>query len=272
MKRFIALMLVTFLCALSLIMAACTNENENESSEVFEESKEPETMKLKIGSYNIHNGSDVKWDFSVIAQDILDKDLDIVGFQEVDQYCRRSKNTNTLAELKKYTGMEYGYFFKCIDYEGGAYGIAIVSKYPIISTEEVELNDGSAVERRVLAHAKIDVNGKEINFFNTHLTIASDEIRAEEFQIVKDKVKDYENCILVGDFNVDAFEEWEILKPLSYINTPETPFITHPVGERKIDNICYSSEFTLVEDGFGIYQNNHSDHVLMYAEFITETP
>ena len=269
MKKILALALVVLTCAVCFSMVSCSKQNEEASSDITEESKEPETMTLKVGTYNIHNGSDVKWDFSLIAQDILDKDLDVVGIQEVDQYCRRSQRTNTLAELKQYTGMQYGYFFKCIDYEGGTYGIAIISKYPIISTEEVELNDGTEVERRVLAHAVIDVNGKEINFFNTHLTIASDEIRANEFQIVKDKVKDYENCILVGDFNVDAYEEWEILKPLSYINNPETNLITHPVGDRKIDNICYSSEFTLVEDAFGIYQQNHSDHVLVYAEFVT---
>ena len=69
-------------------------------------------MTLKVGTYNIHNGSDVKWDFSLIAQDILDKDLDVVGIQEVDQYCRRSQRTNTLAELKQYHIQPFGIYVK----------------------------------------------------------------------------------------------------------------------------------------------------------------
>lgn len=267
MKKALTFFLVIAMCISAVFMTACSKDGKNESSEISEESKGPTTMKLKVGSYNIANGREIYWDFKVLAKDITDNGLDIVGIQEVDQFCNRSKNSDTLALLKEYTGMEYGAFFKCIDYDGGEYGTAILSKYPILGTEELELNDGSLVERRLLTYAKIDVDGTVINFFNTHLTIHSDPIRALEFQLVKDRVKDEANCILVGDFNVDSYDEWEILKPLSYINNPETGYITHPEGDRQIDNICYSSEFRLVEGGHGIYQQYHSDHVLLYAEF-----
>lgn len=268
MKRTISLFLVFVMLAGALLVSGCA-EDKNESSTFSEESEISTviTKKLKIGSYNIANGREINWDFKVLADDIVENDLDIVGIQEVDQFCNRSKKSDTMALLKEYTGMQYYAFFKCIDYDGGEYGTAILSKYPILETKEVELNDGSLVERRLLTYAKIDVEGTVINFFNTHLTIASDPIRADEFKIVSDNVKNKENCILVGDFNVDGYEEFEILKPLSYINTPETGYITHPEGDRKIDNICYSSEFSLVEGGHGTFQNFHSDHVLLYAEF-----
>lgn len=273
MKKALSFFLATVLCFGAVIMTGCTESGESSDASV-EASKEPENLKLKIGSYNIANGREVYWDFQVLARDIVDNDLDIVGLQEVDKFCSRSKFADTMELLKEYTGMQYYAYFKCIDLEGdeatygqkGAYGTAILSKYPILETKEVELNDGSSVERRLLTYAKIDVNGTAINFFNTHLTILSDPIRAKEFQIVSDNVKDVENCILVGDFNVDTYEEFEILKPLSYINTPETGYITHPEGDRKIDNICFSSEFSLVENSDGIYQDYHSDHVLLYAE------
>ena len=62
--------------------SSVTSETSVEAS--VEESKAPEPIKLRIGSYNIANGRDVNWDFKHIANDIIEKDLDIVGLQEVD--------------------------------------------------------------------------------------------------------------------------------------------------------------------------------------------
>ena len=268
MKRFIALFLIF---VLSLTFIAGCETAEDVSSEIISESIESEESKvvvknLRIGTYNIANGRDVNWDFKQIADDIIENDLDIVGLQEVDQLCNRSKRSDTIKILSVSTGMKYYAFFKCINYDGGEYGTAILSKYPIIETEEIELNNGAKVERRLLTLAKIDVDGTVFNFFNTHLTVASDEIRADEFKLVAEAVKDKPNCILTGDFNVDSYEEFEILKPLSYVNNPDNQYVTFPKGSLKIDNICFSSELELVEGKHGIFQKNHSDHVLLFAE------
>ncbi|MBO5785985.1 MAG: endonuclease/exonuclease/phosphatase family protein, partial [Clostridia bacterium] len=157
-------------------------------------------------------------------------------------------------------------FFKCIKYDGGEYGTAILSKYPIVKSDEVELNDGTQVERRLLTHVEIDVDGTVINFYNTHLSL-KDDFRAKEFGIIAEQLKNVPKAILTGDFNVDGYEEFETLAPLSYINNTETQYITFPSSKLKIDNIFYSSEFTENEEFQGILQNNHSDHVMLYTEF-----
>lgn len=285
MKKFLLISLSVLFCFNLLFLASCNEESSvNESSDIVsdygseisvEESKQPDPITLKIGTYNIANGREINWDFTKIANDIVKNDLDIVGFQEVDKFCQRSKFSDTMELLKEYTGMQYYAYFKCIDLQGdeakygqkGAYGTAILSKYPIIETNEVELNPGTQVERRLLTCAKIDVNGTEINFFNTHLTVASATIRQTEFEKVSNAVKNSTNTILVGDFNVDSFEEFEILDPLSRVNNPENPIVTYPDGSLKIDNICYSSEFTLVENSTQTYQRYHSDHVLLISHF-----
>ena len=268
MKRTILLTLSLFLCFGNIAMTSCNQTFNDESSlPSAEETSTPTPARLRIGTYNIANGREINWDFKLIAEDIKNNNLDIVGLQEVDRFCNRSKKIDTVARLKEYTGWEYCAYFKCIDHDGGEYGTAILSKYPIIETNEIELNDGKTVERRLLTCAKIDVNGKIINFFNTHLTIASADVRKKEFQTVASKVVNVENSILTGDFNVSSYAEYDCLKPLSFVNNPETSYITYPENERRIDNICYSEQFTLVENSHGIYQQNHSDHVLLYAEF-----
>ena len=46
---------------------------------------------LRVGTFNIQNGGGVGHDFSVLAQDILDQKLDVVGLQEVDMFTSRNK-------------------------------------------------------------------------------------------------------------------------------------------------------------------------------------
>lgn len=273
MKRIISAVLIFVLILSATLISGC-GKGEGDTSSVNEQSTEINeseestvpAKKLKIGSYNIANGRDVKWDFKKIADDIMEKDLDIVGLQEIDQFCKRSLSSDTMRLLSIHTGMKYYAFFKCIKFDGGEYGTAILSKYPIVKSDEVELNDGTKVERRLLTHAEIDVDGTVINFYNTHLSL-DDNFRAKEFGIIAEQLKDVPRAILTGDFNVDGYGEFETLAPLSYINNTETQYITFPSSKSKIDNIFYSSEFTENEEFQGILQNNHSDHVMLYSEF-----
>ncbi|MBQ3230580.1 MAG: endonuclease/exonuclease/phosphatase family protein [Clostridia bacterium] len=275
MKKALSLILALVFSCGAIMLSGCTTEPEN-SSQPAESSKVPVAVakKLRVGSYNIANGREINHDLKLLADDILEKELDIVGLQEVDRFCSRSKFLDTTKLLSEYTGYEYVAYFKCIDLAGdaatygqeGEYGTAILSKYPIVSTESIELNPGDKVERRVLGCTKIDVNGTEINFFNTHLTIADPRVRADEFLKVAEAVKDKKNCLLTGDFNVSSFDEFAVVD-LTITNNPERDIITFPSNQRRIDNILYSEEFTLVEDSVGVLDNNHSDHYLFFAEY-----
>ena len=73
-------------------------------------------MKLKIASFNIHNGMDVAYDFSVLAKDIVDTELDVVGLQEIDRFVKRSKYQDTVAILKSCTGMTYAAYAPALEY------------------------------------------------------------------------------------------------------------------------------------------------------------
>lgn len=289
MKKLISLFMIFVLCIGTVVLSSCGEDTsvssevesaETESSdatvsvESVEESQPKGPITLKVGTYNIANGREINWDFSLIAKDIVDNDLDIVGLQEVDILCERSKFTDTMERLKEYTGMEYYAYFKCIDLKGdeakygkkGAYGTAVLSKYPIVGTNEIELNPGTQVERRVLGCTKIDVDGTQINFFNTHLSVSSAPIRKTEFDKVAATVKVAKNVILTGDFNVSSFDEFNVLETLSRVNNPDDAFITFPSSKSKIDNICYSSDFTYVENSAYTFSRNHSDHYLFIAE------
>lgn len=116
--------------------------------------KEAEPVKLRVGSYNIHNGSDMKHDFSILAEEILRARLDVIGLQEVDRGTNRSKKQDTVEvlvkALKEMTGSDswYGYFTLATGMDGGQYGTAIISKYELKNTETVKLPHTSGYEQR----------------------------------------------------------------------------------------------------------------------------
>ncbi len=239
------------------------------------EEKEPEVMKITVASFNIGNGSYVSHDLSVLAQDILSQGAEIVGIQEVDRLAKRSRYLDTMAELSRLTGYEYYYYAKAIDLEGdaatygqgGEYGIGILSKYPIVESESYQLSSGGR-EQRMLARATLDVNGKEINFFTTHLSFEDDGIRAGQLSEIDNIMFDYSFCILTGDFNLRSFEELDVLTGLNIVSNEDAPVVTYTGTDwntQCIDNICYSSAFVPGE----VYanENNHSDHYMLVAEF-----
>ena len=68
---------------------------------------DPDPITLNIGTYNIANGSKVDHQMIKLAKDIVDQKLDIVGLEEVDQFCTRSGNMDTMKTMSELTGMPY---------------------------------------------------------------------------------------------------------------------------------------------------------------------
>ena len=222
-----------------------------------------EPIKLTVGSYNIANGKLVKHDISKLAADILSKKLDVVGLQEVDMNCKRSGYIDTVKLLSEHTGYKYYAFFKAIDFDSGEYGNAVLSKYPILSTESLPLEtDGH--EGRVLGHAKIGIEERAVNFFVTHLSYESDEIRAAQFAKLHETIMNYDNVILTGDFNVSSLSEYNTLSGFDAVHREERFVATFPKKNTSIDNIVYSSSDFIFEEPSALY-NNHSDHYMLFA-------
>ncbi|MDQ3278866.1 MAG: endonuclease/exonuclease/phosphatase family protein [Bacteroidota bacterium] len=168
------------------------------------------TSELRVLSYNIHHANPPsrpnEIDMTAIANVIKQQQPHLVALQEVDVYTSRSgSGLHQAEELGKLTGMKV-YFAKAIDYGGGAYGVALLSKFPISNTNAhpLPLAEGSTAERRTLGTALITLgNGKKLVFATTHLDAQSDPAN-RQLQIAKivDILKAEQHpVILTGDFN-----------------------------------------------------------------------
>ena len=137
---------------------------------------ESDSSELRVLCYNIHHCNPPSKpgliDMDAIAKVINHSKPDIVALQEVDVHTGRSgSGLHQAKELARKTGMQ-SYFAKAIDYDGGEYGVAILSRFPMESTMKFELptSAGTNGEPRVLATAGITLPGKEkIRFAGTHL-------------------------------------------------------------------------------------------------------
>jgi endonuclease/exonuclease/phosphatase family metal-dependent hydrolase len=131
-----------------------------------------------IVSFNIRAGTDLNGEPSLnrVAALLDSLAADVVLLQEVDRATRRSGGVDQLAELRRLTGM-HGVFGRAIDFDGGEYGIAMLSRWPVLESAVValraELPGGlthEAYEARILLHVLLDSPWGALPVLNTHLS------------------------------------------------------------------------------------------------------
>ena len=165
---------------------------------------------IRVLCYNIHHANPPSRtdliDMKAIANVINTERPDVVALQEVDVHTTRSGSSlHQAEELGRLTGMK-AYFAKAINYAGGEYGIAILSKHPMESMKNHPLPTaaGSGGEPRTLATAVITLpQGEKILFACTHLDAQrNDTNRIIQAQKIVDLLQSEKfPIILAGDFN-----------------------------------------------------------------------
>ena len=158
---------------------------------------------LRVMTYNIHVGvgMDKKFDLQRIAEVINAEHPDLVGLQEVDRGVKRTEGKDEIAELAKLTGMDYA-FAHNLDYQGGQYGVAILSRGPIKQTDHRKYENRREAERRGMIRAEIEFAGRTVNFVTTHLDYQFEDGRVFETEQMLKFLEDVKGpLIVVGDFN-----------------------------------------------------------------------
>ena len=158
---------------------------------------------VRVMTYNIHVGvgMDKKLDLARIAKVINEQKPELVGLQEVDRGVERTQRIDEIAELAKLTKMDYAFAFN-LKYQGGQYGVAILSGRPILATDHRLYKNLREAERRGFIRAEVNIAGRIINFVTTHLDYQYEDGRVfETEQLLKALENVAGPLIVVGDFN-----------------------------------------------------------------------
>ena len=156
---------------------------------------------LKVVSYNIRHGQgmDGKIDLDRLARIIGKENPDLVALQEVDKSCKRSGNVDQAAELGRLLKMEHA-FGKFMAYQGGEYGMAVLSRFPIAEVIRHQLPEGA--EPRCALEVKVTPKGwsEPLSFIGIHLDWTKGNFRPKQVA----KLVDLKGAvILAGDFNAE---------------------------------------------------------------------
>lgn len=195
-----------------------------------------EPLRLRVLSYNIHHGAgvDSKLDLQRIADVILSVEPDVVALQEVDRNVKRSGDVDQPAELARLTDMHV-YFGANIDLQGGHYGNAILSRFPITRHENhrlPNLNDG---EQRGVIEAEISLpkSNQPLLMLATHLDHRPDEReRLASAKFINERLASQPRlpALLAGDMNARPDSETLRQFQTKWTRANETPMATYPVN------------------------------------------
>ncbi len=260
------LLRTTFLLLFVVTLAACSGLLKSRSS------AKNSPVLLRVMAYNIHHANPPSKpgliDIDAIAKAIKDQNPDLVALQEVDVNTIRSGKFNQAEEIAKRLGMSF-FFAKAIDHEGGDYGVAILSKYPMTETQVSRLPTEASTkgEPRVLATAKISLpGGKIIRFGSTHLDAQKESIN-RELQIKEiNRITAGEKLpfIIAGDFNAVPGSSVIQMLDQSFTRSCEPCDFTIPVinPNKAIDFIAFTpkSKFSVVSTTV-IPERYASDHL-----------
>ncbi len=240
---------------------------------------------LRVMTYNIHHGEgmDGRIDLQRLADVMAYSGADIIGLQEVDVRTRRSMGVDQLAALAELLHMESAFGWNLL-YQGGYYGNALLSRYPILSSNNINLYWAGG-EPRGMLRAVVDVDGSPLTVYVTHLGLDARERDGQRRQIV-DRLRGTDGpFVLLGDMNESwspgqeplfadaAVDAWlqavdmsEPSSPLRLLGTLGSTFSsTNP--NRRIDYIFLSHDLAVTgESAVFTIQTQASDHLPVVAE------
>ena len=235
----------------------------------------PRARTVRVMTYNIHVGvgMDKKLDLPRIASVIKEQHVDLVGLQEVDRGVERTQRIDEIAELARLTKMDYAFAFN-LRYQGGQYGVAILSRYPIMATDHRLYKNTREAERRGYIRAEVKIGGQVLNFVTTHLDYQYEDGRIFETEQLLAGLKDVKDpLILVGDFNdVPAGQAYQMVRQQfgdAWIeNHPNDNGFSYPSDKpaKRIDYILFRSSDHLRTKRAWIPETLASDHVPVVAD------
>ena len=190
---------------------------------------------LKIMSYNIKNavGMDNVCSYQRIANIITNQAPDVAILEEVDSMTARSGHKYVLGEIADRTQM-HAYFAPAIRYDGGKYGIGLLSRRQPLSVRHLPLPGRE--EARVLLVAEF----ADYIFCGTHLSLTEEDRMASLKLIREMALQAHKPLFLAGDMNALPQSDFiqELQKDFELLTLPSEPTYPAPLPEETIDYVA----------------------------------
>ncbi|MHC1779194.1 MAG: endonuclease/exonuclease/phosphatase family protein [Bacteroidales bacterium] len=244
---------------------------------------ESDSLVIRVMTYNIHHCNPPAQkgviDTNGIADVILKFKADVVLLQEVDANTQRSGIGNQAQILARKCNLHHYHFYKSIDFSGGDYGVAILSRFPLSDRFQLMLSNEIISEQRTLGGATAEVSkGVKIIIATTHLDLVEGNRVKQVHQL--DSLLAWKSypVILGGDFN--ATPESSEIKRLFSSFTGKSGILANTFPnlnpDRTIDYIFIRNSVTSGESKYKLSLKNYfvpqeintSDHLPVIADIV----
>jgi endonuclease/exonuclease/phosphatase family metal-dependent hydrolase len=190
---------------------------------------------LKLMSYNIKNanGMDNVCNFQRIANVINNTSPDVAAIQEVDSMTNRSGQKYVLGEIAERTQM-HGYFAPAIDYDGGKYGIGLLTKQVPLRLQTLPLPGREEARTLILAEFA------DYIYCCTHMSL-TEEDRMKSLELVKAFTSSSTKPLfLAGDMNAEPESGFikKLQKDFQILSNPKQHTFPAPDPKETIDYIA----------------------------------
>ncbi|MBR3801066.1 MAG: endonuclease/exonuclease/phosphatase family protein [Rikenellaceae bacterium] len=158
---------------------------------------------VTLMSYNVRSGKgmDGKRDLDRTAAVIRAAQADVVALQEIDSAARRSDGKDVAAVLGKKCSMYYT-FSKAIDFDGGGYGVALLSREKPVAVQRF------ALPGREEARTLLVVEFKHFIVASTHLSLTAEDRMASLSVIDSVAMVARKPIFIAGDWNATPDSEF----------------------------------------------------------------
>ena len=228
-------------------------------------------------TFNIHHGEglDGKVDLARIAALIRRESVDLVALQEVDKGVQRTDRRDLPAELALLTGLSC-VFSNNFHYQGGEYGNAVLTRFPVLSATNSHFQMIRTNEQRGILQLTLAVEHCRLVFMNTHIDYRGDDTeRLLNVQEIKNLAERQAGSpvILCGDFNdTPESQVHQRLKETfddAWERVGNGTGWTFPAGNprKRIDYIWVSKAGGVEPTAAEIPESAASDHLPLVVEF-----
>lgn len=223
--------------------------------------------RLTVVSFNTHRsyGPD---GMDRIAAEIRRARADVVLLQEVDRFWPRTRGVDQAAWFARALGMEYVFGANVVSGRR-QYGTVTLTRHPVVDQRSTRLPNAAGGEQRGLLQTVLDVDGREVSVYNTHLQNGMPGLRDRQAWVVAGVVgSDPRPVVLGGDLNAGpssvAVRHLRTHLRDTWRRVGRGPGATNRGGAR-IDYLLASDDFT--PTGAQVLPSAVSDHHLLRATY-----
>ena len=168
-----------------------------------------EPPRLRLVAYNIKHGRgmDNRVDLKRIASVLRKLNPDLIALQEIDHTCTRSGKVHQAAVLGNLLGMHHR-FGKFMDFQGGQYGLAILSRFPVQKSVRHQLAPGAEPRCALEVIVRPAASGPLLSFISIHNDWTREHFRVAQVNDLIMGLRERKHpVVLAGDFNAEPQAE-----------------------------------------------------------------